>query len=59
MPRCRNCESHVTVQFARVFGDNDDRVHNCIDCVPNAELDDGAASNSEGLTEAGTTGWSQ
>lgn len=49
----------MTVQFARVFGDNDDRVHNCIDCVPNAELDDGAASNSEGLTEAGTTGWSQ
>ncbi|MFB6068426.1 MAG: hypothetical protein ABEJ90_00685 [Halobacterium sp.] len=39
MPRCHNCGSHVTVQFARVFGDNDDSVHNCIDCATNAELD--------------------
>jgi len=52
MPECRNCESHVTVQFAKVFGDNKDIVHNCMSCVPNAELDDGAASNAEGSVEA-------
>lgn len=52
MPRCRNCESHVTVQFARVFGDNEDTVHNCMSCVPNAELDDGAASQSDGTAES-------
>ena len=52
MPQCRNCGSHVTVQFAKVFGDNQDTVHNCMSCVPNAELDDGAASNAEGSVEA-------
>jgi hypothetical protein len=51
MPQCRNCESHVTVQFAKVFGDNEDTVHNCMRCVPNAELDDGAASNAEGSVQ--------
>jgi len=42
----------VTVQFAKVFGDNQDTVHNCMSCVPNAELDDGAASNAEGSVKA-------
>ncbi|MFC3476466.1 DUF7563 family protein [Halobacterium litoreum] len=59
MPRCRNCDSHVTLQFARVFGDNEDRVHSCIDCVPNAELDDGAASVSDEPPEAGAANWGQ
>jgi len=54
MPRCTNCRSHVTVQFARVFGDNEDVVHECIDCVPNGRLgeasedaDAGAASDAD------------
>ena len=42
----------MTAQFAKVFGDNTDTVHNCMSCVPNAELDDGAASNAEGSVEA-------
>ncbi|AHG04021.1 hypothetical protein HALDL1_10730 [Halobacterium sp. DL1] len=58
MPQCRNCGSHVTVQFARVFGDNQDSVHNCMDCVPNAELDDGAASNSQSRSES-PLAWSE
>lgn len=56
MPECRNCGSHVTVQFARVFGDNADTVHNCMECVPNAELDDGAASSADGTGEV-TGNW--
>ena len=40
MPVCTNCGAHVTVQFARVFGDNEDTVTKCIACTPNAELDD-------------------
>lgn len=39
MPRCTNCGKHVTPQFARVFGDNEDVVHQCMECVPNADLD--------------------
>lgn len=39
MPRCTNCGEHVTPQFARVFGDNEDVVRQCMDCVPNADLD--------------------
>jgi hypothetical protein len=48
----------VTVQFARVFGDNQDSVHNCMDCVPNAELDDGAASSSQSRPES-PLAWSE
>lgn len=40
MPVCRNCGEHVTVQFARVFGDNTDTVEKCIACSRNAELDE-------------------
>lgn len=38
MPHCSNCDSHVTEQFARVFGDNQDQVHTCMGCGSNAEL---------------------
>lgn len=43
----------MTVQFAKVFGDNEDTVHNCMGCVPNAELDDGAASEPDGRVDSG------
>ncbi len=32
MPHCQNCGGHVSRQFARVLGDNDDVVHGCPDC---------------------------
>mgnify|MGYP006993517817 CR=1 FL=1 len=38
MPKCTNCDGHITEQFARVFGDNQDRVHTCMGCGSNAEL---------------------
>lgn len=31
-PQCRNCGSYVSESFARVFGDNDDRIHHCLHC---------------------------
>lgn len=40
MPRCTNCDKHVTVNFARVFGDNDDTVHNCLACSTRRGLGD-------------------
>lgn len=30
--QCRNCNNYVTQQFARVFGDNTNTVHACIEC---------------------------
>lgn len=31
--RCLGCGGHVTEQFRRVMGDNDDRVHACPSCA--------------------------
>lgn len=36
--RCLNCDSFVTPQFARVFGDNQDRVTQCINCTTSRDL---------------------
>ena len=30
---CENCGSTVSDQFARVYGDNNDEVHRCMECV--------------------------
>jgi len=35
MPKCQNCEKHLTKQFVRVFGDNENKVHKCHDCMEN------------------------
>ena len=29
---CEKCGEHVTPQFSRVFGDNDDTVHGYVNC---------------------------
>lgn len=41
---CRNCGNHVTNDFARVFGDNDNIVHHCPSCVTAREIFEGGAS---------------
>lgn len=33
VPSCQNCGSFVTVDFARVFGNNDDEVNGCPECT--------------------------
>lgn len=59
MPRCRNCETHVTEQFARVFGDNDNDVYNCTDCATNRDLYDGAGSAGSDVGDRAAAAWSQ
>lgn len=44
MPKCSNCDGHVTPDFARVFGDRDDKVHACPECSTYAELQVGAGA---------------
>lgn len=39
--QCNNCNTYVTQQFARVFGDNDNTVHACIECSTLHALRDG------------------
>jgi predicted nucleic acid-binding Zn-ribbon protein len=41
--RCRNCNAYVSQQFARVFGNNQDRVEACIQCSTLHALRDGNA----------------
>lgn len=40
---CRNCKGHVTAEFARVSGDNDNVAHRCPNCANGSELAHGAA----------------
>ena len=47
MPECNRCGTFVTSQFTRVFGDNEDEVYGCFDCLPMKELADGVASREE------------
>jgi Zn ribbon nucleic-acid-binding protein len=32
MPRCPNCESHLSDQYLRVHGDNNDEIRSCVHC---------------------------
>ena len=41
---CLGCGGHVSEQFRRVFGDNDDNAHACRGCVGQEELLNGAAA---------------
>jgi len=44
MPVCNNCGAFATFQFARVFGDNDDDIYGCRNCLSVTALVDGQAS---------------
>ena len=46
--RCRNCNAYVSQQFARVFGNNDDRVQACIQCSTLHALRDGNGGAERG-----------
>jgi len=43
MPHCQHCGAHVTGDFTRVFGNNDDEVYGCIECHLVQELVNGDA----------------
>lgn len=42
--QCRNCGAYVSARFARVFGDNNDEVYNCIECSTLRDLQQGAGT---------------
>lgn len=44
--QCMNCGQFITRRFARVFGDNEDRVHACIQCSTLNSLREGKAGAS-------------
>ncbi|WP_438267134.1 DUF7563 family protein [Haladaptatus salinisoli] len=47
MPRCENCETHVTPRFIRVFGDEDGEVFACPQCSTGSELFSGETVRSK------------
>lgn len=47
MRTCLNCGEHVTPEFVRVFGSNDDRVYACLNCATVSDLMDRAATGPE------------
>lgn len=38
MPQCKECRSHVSEAFARVFGDRNGEVHACPECSVQAGI---------------------
>ena len=45
--RCRQCGQDVSPQFARVFGDNENVVHGCLECSTARELCSGDGGRRE------------
>lgn len=45
MTECENCGTHVTTTYARVFGDNQGRVHGCYDCMNRTAIQSGEAAD--------------
>ncbi|MFH5799071.1 hypothetical protein [Haladaptatus sp. DYF46] len=41
--RCRSCGSFVTRDFARVFGNNENEVFGCLECMTATEVKKGGA----------------
>jgi hypothetical protein len=47
MPECQRCEAHVTEDFTRVFGTDDNEVYGCLDCLVAHELAEGEGGRIE------------
>ena len=45
--RCLECGSHVTPEFRRGYGDEDDVAHRCPDCDTYQRLSEGSAAGQE------------
>lgn len=44
---CQNCGGSVTDDFARVFGDDNDVVHSCLECETATAVKNGTAAGLE------------
>jgi len=55
MPNCNSCGGHVTKQFVRVFGNNEDEVYGCGNCMATVDLinGDGTERGREDEANAG------
>lgn len=42
---CQSCGGHVTEQFRRVFGNDDDVIYSCLDCATMRELHAGLGAD--------------
>lgn len=42
--RCLQCDAHVTRDFARVYGDSNDRAHRCLECDSVSRLSRGSGA---------------
>lgn len=49
---CENCNTAVSADFARVFGNDDNQVFACRDCCTFDALTRGAAANPDGPVSA-------
>ncbi len=38
MPKCENCNNHISEKFVRVFADRDGKVHACPNCSAQAGI---------------------
>jgi len=47
LDECQSCGAHVTEQFRRVFGDDNDVAHRCIQCDTTTRLQKGSAAGRE------------
>ncbi|WP_341538905.1 DUF7563 family protein [Natrarchaeobius halalkaliphilus] len=45
--KCRMCGSHVTPQFRRTHGDENQVAHRCIECDTDERLGEGGAAGQE------------
>ena len=45
---CENCGHSVSKHYARVFGDNDGVVHNCLHCQTHRDVAKGGGADSDG-----------
>lgn len=50
--RCLNCGQSVTRKFAQVFGDNDDLVYGCFECLTVTAVKRGAARAPDAETHS-------
>lgn len=44
--QCEKCDSYISFQFARVFGDNDNNVYGCLNCEKLHVLREGEGGNT-------------
>ena len=44
---CEYCGNHLSDQYARVFGDQDGRVHRCSECDSETRLHAGSAAGKD------------